>query len=86
MRMSLATRKEYMFKMRERYLKAKTRKEKSQILDEVIKMTGYHRKHAIQVLNSKTTLFHPKVIKRAKPKQYQQPWITRVPNDCILSF
>ena len=72
MRMSLATRKEYMFNMRERYLKAKTRKEKSQILDEVVKMTGYHRKHALQVLNSKTTLFHPKVIKRANPKQYQQ--------------
>lgn len=72
MRMSLATRKEYMFNMRERYLKAKTRKEKSQILDEVVKVTGYHRKHAIQVLNSKTTLFHPKVIKRRKSQRYLQ--------------
>ena len=41
--------KEYIEAIRERYLKA-GRKEKGQILDEVTKVTGYHRKAAIRLL------------------------------------
>lgn len=70
--MSLHSRKEYMFSMREHYAKAQTRREKSQILDEIVRVTGYHRKHAIQILNNKTTVLKPKVIKRSRPKKYQQ--------------
>ena len=41
--------KEHVEAIRERYLKA-GRKEKGQILDEVTKVTGYHRKAAIRLL------------------------------------
>jgi|TARA_Y100000310_G_C20597994_1_gene771507 hypothetical protein len=41
--------KEYIEAIRERYFKA-SRKEKGQILDEVNKVTGYHRKAAIRLL------------------------------------
>jgi len=41
--------KEYIEAVRERYLKA-SRKEKGQILDEVVKVTGHHRKSVIRLL------------------------------------
>jgi hypothetical protein len=41
--------KEYIEAVRERYLKA-SRKEKGQILDEAVMVTGYHRKAAIRLL------------------------------------
>lgn len=41
----------YLAQLRARYRKA-NRKERSAILDAFIEMTGYHRKHAIAVLNS----------------------------------
>ena len=41
--------KEYIEAVRERYLKA-SRKEKGQILDEVNRVTGYHRKAVIRLL------------------------------------
>ena len=42
--------KEYAEAVRERYLKA-DRKEKTQLLDEFVRVTGYHRKAAIRLLN-----------------------------------
>ncbi|GAB7386256.1 DDE-type integrase/transposase/recombinase [Bacillaceae bacterium] len=78
--MSLQSRREYLALMQERYAKAKTRSEKSQILDEVILALGYHRKHAIQVLNGKTTLLKSINRRRHRPIQYQEalPVIQRV--------
>ena len=43
--------KEYAEAVRERYWKA-DRKEKTQLLDEFVRVTGYHRKAAIRLLNS----------------------------------
>jgi hypothetical protein len=42
----------YLKQLRARYRKA-SKKEKSRILDEFVKTTGYHRKHATAVLNSR---------------------------------
>lgn len=50
MRVSMNTRKEITKATRKRYQKA-SKMEKSRILDEVCKITGWHRKHAIRVLN-----------------------------------
>jgi hypothetical protein len=47
--MTLNSIHEYADIMRKRYLKANKR-EKSQILNEFVKVTGYHRKSAIRVL------------------------------------
>jgi len=43
------SKQEYMARMQRRYLKA-TKREKSTLLDEVIEVTGYHRRHAVRVL------------------------------------
>jgi hypothetical protein len=45
----MATRREVVAAIRERY-GAATRAEKSRILDELVAVAGYHRKHAIRVL------------------------------------
>jgi len=50
MRVTMKTRKEITKVTRQRYQKA-SRKKKSKILDEVCKITGWHRKHATRVLN-----------------------------------
>jgi hypothetical protein len=46
------SKREYIEIMRARYLKA-NKKEKGKIIDEFIKVTGYHRKAAIRVLTKK---------------------------------
>jgi integrase-like protein len=43
------SKREYMARMQGRYLKA-TRQEKGRLLDEVVAVTGYHRRHAVRVL------------------------------------
>jgi hypothetical protein len=48
-RMSLGARKETTSSLAARYAQA-GRKEKSRILNEFVKLTGFHRKHAITVL------------------------------------
>jgi transposase InsO family protein len=50
--MSLDSRKEYMNTMRERYRRAKSRSEKSGLINEIIDVLDYHRKYAIQVLKN----------------------------------
>lgn len=49
-RVSMATRNELLGAVRERYRGA-VRSEKSRILDEFVEVTGYHRKHALRLLN-----------------------------------
>ncbi len=49
-RISMATRREVLRVVRERYV-GQSRSEKSRILDEFVAVTGYHRKHAIRLLN-----------------------------------
>jgi hypothetical protein len=48
--MSMASRRELVRTLGDRYRRA-GRKEKSRILDEFVKVTGYHRKHATRLLN-----------------------------------
>ncbi len=66
--MTLESKREYTQLMRERYRKA-GKKEKSQILDEFIKVIGYHRKAAIRTL-----LKIPKAKNRhrGRPSQYKE--------------
>ena len=53
--MTLKSIQEYTAIMRQRYLKA-SKKEKSQILNEYVKVTGYHRKAAIRVILKRALL------------------------------
>ena len=57
-RISMATRRELLDAVRERYA-GRSREEKSRILDEFVAVTGYHRKHALRLLNQ-PPLGHPK--------------------------
>lgn len=72
MRMSMQSRKEFLWKMRNLYVKEKSRPEKSRIIDTVVDTMDYHRKHAIQVLNGKTSVLKPTLCRRHRPLQYQE--------------
>ena len=50
------SRNEYLKVLREKYLKAKRRKEKSQILDEYCNNTGQTRKYAIRKIQPRVDL------------------------------
>ncbi|MBE3581487.1 MAG: hypothetical protein IMW96_07655 [Thermoanaerobacteraceae bacterium] len=67
--MSLNSRREYLNNMHQRYSQAASRTEKSQIIDEVVKMLGYNRKYAIYVLNNPIPAKKP-AKKRSKPLKY----------------
>jgi hypothetical protein len=58
----------YLKQLRARYRKA-SRKERSAILDEFVKTTGYHRKHAIAVLNGRRERV-PGPIRRPRRRGY----------------
>lgn len=70
--MSHRSKRELLEVIRPRYLKA-TRKEKKQILDELIAATGYHRKYAIRVLK------HP-----PKSKGLKKPGKQKVYGDDVV--
>lgn len=59
--------KEYVEAIRSRYLRA-SRKEKTVLLDEFIRVTGYHRKAAIRLLRG--TSSQSKGLRRGRTKQY----------------
>jgi len=69
MRMSLASRREYLATMIQRYRQAKARAGKSAIVDEVVNLLGYHRKYAIQVLNGPPPTVKPRS-KRRRSRKY----------------
>jgi hypothetical protein len=49
MRVQRQRKRDYLAQMQVRYLKA-TKREKGTLLDEVVAVTGYHRRHAVRVL------------------------------------
>ena len=51
----MATRRELKDAMRQRYQGSSDRRERRQILAEFVRVTGYHRKHALRVLNHPPT-------------------------------
>lgn len=69
MTMSIKSRREYLNNMRQRYNRDVTRLEKSNIIDEVVKVLECHRKHAITVLNQLPSSDRLPA-KRCRPLQY----------------
>lgn len=77
--MSLPSRREYVQAMRGRYAKAKTRKERGHLLDELVEVAGFDRKHAIKLMRQprKPPEKKPRR-KRAKKYLEAMPVIARV--------
>lgn len=69
--MSPGARMEYLESIYLRYKRAK-RKEKTIILNEFSKTCGYHRKHAIRLLNNFKRFTKPKPKKRGRPSRYNK--------------
>lgn len=69
MSMSMPSRREYLNDMRLHYRAAKTRADKTKIIDEVVRAVGYHRKYATTVLNQGPVSLKPPV-KRNRPLKY----------------
>lgn len=61
--------REYAKAQRARYAEA-TRPEKAQILDEVVAVTGYHRKAAIRLLNREASSPHDRRRRPGRPRVY----------------
>lgn len=69
MTMSTKSRHEYMNTMRQRYQKTSSRAEKTEIINEVVKVLGYHRKYVTTALNQLPA--SPKSsVKRHRPLKY----------------
>jgi hypothetical protein len=66
---STATRQELVQAVGERY-RTVSAEEKGRILDEFVALTGYHRKHAIRVLNGFTGI--PPAARRTRPRLYDE--------------
>jgi hypothetical protein len=66
--MSMATRRELKDAIRGRYQAASKRRERRQILSEFVRVTGYHRKHTLCVLNQPPTEQSP----RARGRPYDE--------------
>ncbi len=65
--MSLQSRREYLAIAQKRYRDAKTKNERSRIINEVVENLSYHRKYAIYVLN------HPLPDRRQKIRRTRKP-------------
>ena len=73
--MSPRSKKEYLEAVFPRYKKAKTKEQKTKILNEFCEICGYHRKHAIRLLSKFKRFTKPKIRKPGKPSIYNQPVI-----------
>ena len=69
-------RMEYLEAIYLRYQKASL-KERTMILNEFCLNCGYHRKHAIRLLNHFKRFIKPKPKKRGKPSKYNKPSILK---------
>ena len=66
---SVKSRREYLNTMRKRYQQTTSRTEKTKIINEVVKVLNYRRKHATTVLNQPPSAPKPPV-KRGRPFKY----------------
>jgi len=73
--MSPRSKKEYLEEIFPRYKKAKSKEQKTKILDELCVTCKYHRKHAIRLLTKFKRFTKPKLRKRGKPSIYNRPAI-----------
>ena len=73
--MSPLSKKEYLEAIFPRYKKAKSKEQKSKILNEFCEICGYHRKHATRLLSKFKRFIRPKIRKRGKPSVYNQPHV-----------
>ena len=73
--MSPRSKKEYLEAIFPRYKKAKSKEQKTTILNEFCKVCGYHRKHAIRILSKFKRFVNPKPRKPGRPSVYNQPAI-----------
>ena len=75
--MSPQSKKEYLEAIYPRYKSARSKDQKTKILNEFCKICGYHRKHAIRLLARFKRFTKPKIRKRGKPSVYNQPSILK---------
>jgi len=71
LKLSLKTRREVFRNLAEEYKRAKSRAEKSRLLDHAVSLPGCHRKHAIRVLARPSAPASPNS-KRKRPLAYQE--------------
>ena len=70
-RISMATRSELLHLLRPRYRSA-ARSEKGRILDEFVAISGYHRKHAVRLLNEEPTGSEKRDVRRVYGEAVRQ--------------
>ena len=75
--MSPQSKKEYLEAIYPRYKSARSKDQKTKILNEFCYICGYHRKHAIRLLARFKRFTKPKIRKRGKPSVYNQPSILK---------
>jgi len=75
--MSPQSKKEYLEAVFPRYKNAKSKEQKTKILNEFCEVCGYHRKHAIRLLSQFKRFVKPKLRKRGKPSVYNQPAVLK---------
>lgn len=71
--MSPQSKKEYLEEIFPRYKKAKSKEQKTKIIDELCEICKYHRKHSIRLLTKFKRFTKPKLRKPGKPSVYNQP-------------
>lgn len=68
--LSMSSKKEYLKKMRWRYARAQSRRYKSRLIEELVAVCGYSRKHAISLLKGRGA---PRLFKRSGPRAIYPP-------------
>jgi hypothetical protein len=71
----MRSKREYLAKMRWRYAHARGRRYKSRLIEELVAVCGYSRKHAIKLLKRRRG---PRVLKRSGPKPIYQDEVRAV--------
>lgn len=69
--------REYLVVLFKRYVRTKTRNEKSKLLDEICITFGCHRKHAVRLLSSARKP-RPRALRRGRPRSYGSPDLVKV--------